>query len=525
MEEEQSDRIEKMEKAQEEMKGQLAQITELLKNLSKGKGVKEEVQEREQQTNIEDPIYPPGFGPNPSQTSQGGGHPFAYTTMPQMFGQALGQTLPSQGVRFADPIEVPNLDDPKEIEKLKVKQVEEKVEAKSQQKINMLEERLRVVEGLDFYGSLDATGLCLVSDLVIPPKFKAPEFEKYNGTSCPKSHLIMYCRKMAAYAQDDKLLIHIFQESLTGSAIKWYNSLDGTRITTWNDLAREFMAQYRHVTDMAPDRLSLQSMEKKANESFKQYAQRWRDVAAEVQPPLSEKELTIIFINTLKAPYYDRMIGNATKNFADMVLSGEIIENAVKSGKIEVASNVERKGGSNKRREEDVHAVTYKGPYGGYTSQHPYPMPQPYHPVQYPYQSYPSANAQPSFRPQTPMPTTQPATQPNKQEINLKGAWPKRERTLIDPIPITYTELYPQLIKGQLIAPIYVEPLKPPYPKWYDENARCEYHFGNVGHSLENCTALKYRVQGLIKAGLLSFEAKGEPTVNANPLLNHAKEG
>ena len=77
---------------------------------------------------------------------------------------------------------------------------------------------------------------------------------------------------MAAHAHDDKLLIHIFQESLTGSAARWYNSLDENQIATWNDLARAFIAQYRHVADMAPDRLSLQSMEKKANESFKQYA-------------------------------------------------------------------------------------------------------------------------------------------------------------------------------------------------------------------------------------------------------------
>ncbi|TYK23253.1 uncharacterized protein E5676_scaffold142G003040 [Cucumis melo var. makuwa] len=44
-------------------------------------------------------------------------------------------------------------------------------------------------------------------DVVIPLKFKTLDFEKYNGTTCPKSHLVMYCRKMSAYAYDDKLLI------------------------------------------------------------------------------------------------------------------------------------------------------------------------------------------------------------------------------------------------------------------------------------------------------------------------------
>ncbi|KAA3486915.1 trans-resveratrol di-O-methyltransferase-like [Gossypium australe] len=43
-------------------------------------------------------------------------------------------------------------------------------------------------------------------------------------------------------------------------------------------------------------------MEKKQSESFRQYAQRWREVATQVQSPLLEKETTMLFINTLKAP-------------------------------------------------------------------------------------------------------------------------------------------------------------------------------------------------------------------------------
>ena len=37
------------------------------------------------------------------------------------------------------------------------------------------------------------TDLCLVPDVIIPPKFKVPDFDKYKGTTCHKSHLKMYC--------------------------------------------------------------------------------------------------------------------------------------------------------------------------------------------------------------------------------------------------------------------------------------------------------------------------------------------
>jgi len=93
----------------------------------------------------------------------------------------------------------------------------------------MLEERLRAVEG-GSCGIGEAVELCLVPDVVILSKFKVPKFDKYKVTSCPKSHLTMYCRKMAAHARDDKLLIHFFQDSLTGVALNWYMHLERSRI-------------------------------------------------------------------------------------------------------------------------------------------------------------------------------------------------------------------------------------------------------------------------------------------------------
>ncbi|WRX11766.1 Retrotransposon gag domain - like 10 [Theobroma cacao] len=163
----------------------------------------------------------------------------------------------------------------------------------------MLEEHLRVIEEVDRFGTMDAVKLCLVPDVLIPAKFKVSKFEKYDRTKCPMAHITMYYRKMAAQSHNDKLLIHFFQDSLTGSTVRWYVQLDHNHIKTWKDLARAFVAQYKDVAELAPNRLSLQTMEKKQSESFKEYAQRWRDIAAQVQPPLTDKEITVLFINTL----------------------------------------------------------------------------------------------------------------------------------------------------------------------------------------------------------------------------------
>ena len=49
---------------------------------------------------------------------------------------------------------------------------------------------------------------------------------------------------------------------------------------------------------MAPDRMQLQNMCKKEHESFKEYAQRWRDQAAQVAPPMTEKEMITMTVDT-----------------------------------------------------------------------------------------------------------------------------------------------------------------------------------------------------------------------------------
>ncbi|RDX69717.1 hypothetical protein CR513_51136, partial [Mucuna pruriens] len=68
---------------------------------------------------------------------------------------------------------------------------------------------------------------------------------------------------MAAHIQDDKILVHCFQDSLSGAALSWYK-----------DLAKAFLKQYRYNEDMAPDRSRLHNMAKKDHEGFKEYAQK-----------------------------------------------------------------------------------------------------------------------------------------------------------------------------------------------------------------------------------------------------------
>ena len=63
-------------------------------------------------------------------------------------------------------------------------------------KITMLEARVRVIKGVDLYNLVQAVEICLSSNKVVPKKLHVPEFIKYLETQYHVTHLKSYYNKM-----------------------------------------------------------------------------------------------------------------------------------------------------------------------------------------------------------------------------------------------------------------------------------------------------------------------------------------
>jgi hypothetical protein len=117
-------------------------------------------------------------------------------------------------------------------------------------KIDSLEEKIRLMQGLNSFGNTDFSSMSWFPNMMVPPKFKAPEFERYNGRGDPMIHLQMYCRKMAQYADNEPLLIQTFQDTLTGHASEWYSDVILNRHTLrpskqyWNTCPRKLKSEF-----------------------------------------------------------------------------------------------------------------------------------------------------------------------------------------------------------------------------------------------------------------------------------------
>ena len=188
---------------------------------------------------------------------------------------------------------------------------------------------IKKVPGMDF------EELGLVSGVVIPPKFKAPIFAKYDGVSCLKMHIRSYVRKIQPHTADKDLWVHFFQDSLSGTQLDWFYQLERANVRNWEDLAAAFYKQYQYNADLAPTRTQLQNLSMGSNEGFKDYAQKWRDLAGRVQPPLDDRELVDMFLGTLTGPLFNHLIGSSSAGFTELILTGGRVEAGIRSGKIQ----------------------------------------------------------------------------------------------------------------------------------------------------------------------------------------------
>ena len=88
------------------------------------------------------------------------------------------------------------------------------------------------------------------------------------------------------------------------------------------------------MLEIAPDHLTLQSMKKRSEENYREYAIRWKNMQSMVRPPLTSQEENSMFVDTLPSPYYDMLIINTFVEFRDLMYYVGRIEDGIKRGRI-----------------------------------------------------------------------------------------------------------------------------------------------------------------------------------------------
>jgi hypothetical protein len=145
--------------------------------------------------------------------------------------------------------------------------------------------------------------------------------------------------------------------------------------------------------------------------------------------------------------------------------------------------------------------------------------------IQSPYRAPYRGNHPPQNRPQLYYPQPGPAPQALVQAPQQQQAQVQRRNNLptrrYNHLPVPQTGIFKQLVAEGMISPVPARSWVPPYPAWFNPNVTCAYHGDVPGHSTENCTTLRQKINELIDAGSLKLNPVGQEIPNDQPEINN----
>ncbi|XP_077212815.1 uncharacterized protein LOC143847916 [Tasmannia lanceolata] len=301
-------------------------------------------------------------------------------------------------------------------------------------------------------------------------RFKVPDMDKYDGTGCPRSHLMSVLPLLQQHGLSPEQVALLFPRSLVGVAKKWFLSLKSEEIRTLENIANRFVEQFSMEEGIDVTKRDLKALKQGHNETFTSFIRRWRRKAAQMTHRLSDEDQIKIVVKNLSPQYYHHMAIQYFLDFNHLIKTGTQIEDALAKGLRSRIPSDTREGKRPVMAPKEVHNVNYVRP--------------------------------------PPRVVTE-VRRPLMEQKPLRH---------FDPLPYSLSVALKKLLKDKKIKLPDIKPPPNPLPRSWREDQFCDYH-RNTGHITDRCLALKHQIQNMIDRKELVIE---RPNVTRNPLPTHA---
>nr|XP_043630041.1 uncharacterized protein LOC122601339 [Erigeron canadensis] len=118
-----------------------------------------------------------------------------------------------------------------------------------------------------------------IANVEIPKKFQVPNMKPYDGTTDPQEHIALYLEKMETVPIPSNLkkacLCRSFGSTLSGSALKWLQSLPPLSINSFADLTNLFYSQFSRSRTFEKVTDDLYKIIQKPHESLRDFMTRF----------------------------------------------------------------------------------------------------------------------------------------------------------------------------------------------------------------------------------------------------------
>ncbi|XP_077252354.1 uncharacterized protein LOC143891697 [Tasmannia lanceolata] len=188
----------------------------------------------------------------------------------------------------------------------------------------------------------DVSELIMSLTVSLPPNFKAPDYDKYDGTGCPRNHMRWFIILSQQYGLSREQMAQLFPISLIGIAKKWFLRLKPKEVRTLEDISEKLIEQF--------------SMEEGIEVTKRDLKQ------------LKQEQIKLV-LKSLTPQYFHFLAPQPYPSFDHLIKKGTQTEDAIAKGLRAKVSSEIREGKRPMVQPKEVHAVSYTRPAARITAE------------------------------------------------------------------------------------------------------------------------------------------------------------
>nr|XP_023920716.1 uncharacterized protein LOC112032188 [Quercus suber] len=162
----------------------------------------------------------------------------------------------------------------------------------------------------------------------LPPKFKMPSLDSYDGTRDPFDHIATFKTTMHLQGVPDEIMCRAFPTTLKGPARVWFSKIPPNSVSSFEELSKLFVNNFiggqRHKRSSS----SLLTIEQGENESLRSFITRFNREALTVDE-VDDKLLLAAFHNGVNSDLFiHKLYEKEPQSMAELVHSAQNFMNA-----------------------------------------------------------------------------------------------------------------------------------------------------------------------------------------------------
>ena len=180
----------------------------------------------------------------------------------------------------------------------------------------------------DLVHRTDSPFTALINGHPLPPKFKMPSLDSYDGTRDPFDHIATFKTTMHLQRVLDEIMCRAFPTTLKGPAQVWFSKIPPNSVSSFEELSKLFVNNFFGGQRQKRSSSSLLTIEQGENESLQSFITRFNWEALTVDE-VDDKLLLAAFHNGVNFDLFiHKLYEKEPQSMAELVHSAQNFMNA-----------------------------------------------------------------------------------------------------------------------------------------------------------------------------------------------------